>query len=94
MFTIYLDVDKPAPDTRLPMTMDDMLPDLPTFAEDTQYYWKVVATKPDGKTSVESPIWTFRTNHFPDPPEIGTMVRVPAANSRWAAIRATPDIVA
>lgn len=76
-YTVYLEADNPAPAVVIAETSATQIPDLATFAQDTQYYWQVVATTPDGRR-IESPVWVFRTDYIPDPPDLGAMVTVPA----------------
>lgn len=75
--TVYLEADNPTPAIVIAETSVTQIPDLATFAQDTQYYWRVVAAAPDGRR-IESPVWTFRTDYIPDPPDLGVMVTVPA----------------
>lgn len=48
-----------------------------TFAEDTLYYWQVVAERPNGERSA-SPVLALPHRSFPNPPELGSMVYIPA----------------
>ncbi len=75
-FAVYLEPDDETPDQLLALGLSNASFDPYTFAENTLYYWQVAAEKPDGQRSL-SPVWHFRTDYFPDPPELGSMVFVP-----------------
>lgn len=76
-FSIYLDPGDPTPDTAIAHGLTVPSFDPVTFEADTQYFWQVVAVDADGR-SVTGPVWSFRTDFFPDVPEWGAMVDVPA----------------
>jgi len=76
-FAVYLDADNENPTTLIADNLTENHFDPETLVEDTQYYWRVVAKFPNGG-QLSSMVWTFRTDFFPDIPEIGAMVRVPA----------------
>lgn len=76
-FKIYLEANNPTPTTVVADNLTVQSFDPATFEENTLYYWQVVATLTDG-TRFDGDIWSFRTDYFPDIPEIGTMVTVPA----------------
>ncbi len=77
VYTIYLEANNEHPSVVIADGLSELHFDPATFLEDTQYYWQVVATAPAGKR-FESSVWTFRTDYFPYPPEVDSMVRVPA----------------
>lgn len=76
-FAVYLDADNENPTTLIADNLTENHFDPETLVEDTQYYWRVVAKFPNGG-QLSSMVWAFRTDFFPDIPEIGAMVRVPA----------------
>lgn len=76
-FTVYLEENNPSPQTIITDSLTIPAFDPETLAEDTQYYWKVVATDANGRQA-ESATWTFRTEARPNPPDLGAMVEVPA----------------
>jgi formylglycine-generating enzyme required for sulfatase activity len=75
-FSVYLTADDSTPDTLLAVGLRKASYDPYTFAENTLYYWQIVAEKPDGRRAA-SPVWHFQTDYFPFPPELGSMVYVP-----------------
>ena len=75
--SLYLEADDASPDQLLAAGLPSYSYDPYTFAEDTVYYWQIVAEKPDGARNA-SPVWHFRTDYFPNPPELGSMVYIPA----------------
>ncbi len=76
-FDVYLSPENPNPDQLLAAWLPKTSYDPYTLDEDTTYYWRIVAEMPDGRRTA-SPIWHFRTDFFPDPPEVGSKVYVPA----------------
>ncbi len=76
-FSVLLEPDDDSPDQLLAAGLPKANFDPYTFAEDTIYYWRVVAELPNGRRSA-SPAWHFRTDYFPETPELGSMVYVPA----------------
>lgn len=76
-YTIYLEADDQTPDEVVATNYGGTAFDPATFAEDTQYYWKIIADDSSGHHA-ESEVWTFHTDFFPDTPEVGSMVSVPA----------------
>lgn len=76
-FTIYLEANNPEPAAIVAEGLTAPAFDPATFTEDTQYYWRVVASDADGR-EVSSETWSFRTEPRPDPPNLDAMVEVPA----------------
>lgn len=75
-YEIYIASDDAVPNNLLASGIVQSSFDPSTFELDTQYFWRVVAIGSNGHR-VEGPVWTFRTEPFLDPPEIGKMVTVP-----------------
>lgn len=76
-FAVYLEAGDSTPDTLLASDLKRRSLDPDTFALDTVYYWRVVATGSNGKKA-QSPVWSFRTEGPFDPAKVGSMVTVPA----------------
>lgn len=76
-FSVLLEPDDETPDQLLMVGLSRPSYDPYTFAEDTIYYWQIVAENPSGQRA-SGPVWQFRTDYFPDPPELGSLVYVPA----------------
>jgi len=76
-FTIYLEANDSTPDEVAASNYGGQVFDPPTFAENTEYFWQIVADDAAGNHA-ESDIWSFKTDYFLDPPEVGSMVDVPA----------------
>lgn len=76
-FSVMLEPEDNTPDQLLTVGLAKASYDPYTFAENTVYYWQVMAELANGRRSA-SPVWHFRTDYFPDPPELGSMVYVPA----------------
>lgn len=76
-FTVYLEANNPSPRTIITDSLTVPAFDPETLAENTQYYWKVVATDANGR-QVESDTWAFHTEAKPNPPDLDAMVEVPA----------------
>ena len=76
-YTVYLERDDATPDEAVATGLTTTALDPSTFEEDARYYWQVVATSSAGQ-QIDSPIWTFTTDFFPDTPETAAMVEVTA----------------
>jgi formylglycine-generating enzyme required for sulfatase activity len=76
-YDLYLEADNPAPSVLLAQGLARPAFDPYTFALDTQYYWRVIATDDQGLRAV-GPVWTFRIEAQTWPPDIEAMIEVPA----------------
>ncbi|HQY91799.1 formylglycine-generating enzyme family protein [Caldilinea sp.] len=88
-YTIYLEANHPTPQVVIAKNLTSPSFDPETFAENTQYYWKVVATDADGR-QVESATWAFRTEAAPNPPDLAAMVDVPGGPFFMGCDRTNP----
>jgi formylglycine-generating enzyme required for sulfatase activity len=75
-FNILLEANDSSPDEPFAWRLSKASYDPPTFAEDTLYYWQVIAENPNGEM-LPGPVWHFRTDYFPATPELGALVYVP-----------------
>ncbi len=87
-FEIYLEANAERPSQLLATTGDNFLTP-PTLQINTRYVWQVVAIDSRGKRN-PGPVWTFTTESAPDPPAVGTMVRVPAGGFRMGCDYGNP----
>lgn len=76
-FTILLEAGDDTPDVVIAQDLAATVFDPPTLQNDTTYYWQVAARGADGRQE-RSPVWSFRTEPWYDPPPVGAMVTVPA----------------
>lgn len=88
-FTIYLEANNPEPAVVIAEGLTTPAFDPATFAEDTQYYWRVVASDADGRQA-SSETWSFRTESRPNPPDLTAMVEVPAGPFFMGCDRGNP----
>ena len=88
-YTVYLEAGNPTPQTAVAENLTTPAFDPATFAENTQYYWKVAVVDADGRR-VESATWTFRTEAKADPPDLAAMVEVPAGSFFMGCDRNNP----
>ena len=75
-FTILLEAGDDTPDVAIGQNLVATTFDPPILANDTIYYWQVVAFSSNGQTQF-GPVWSFRTEPWYDPPPVGTLVNVP-----------------
>ena len=80
-FTIYLAANDPTPEEEIATQLTQTVFDPPTFALDTDYYWRVVATGSDGQQAA-GPVWHFHTDDNRQPRDGSAMVVVPAGEFR------------
>lgn len=78
-FTVYLEADDLSPDVELIANLTTTAFDPATFELNTQYFWQVVASLPDG-TKQAGPVWRFKTEQSTSAPDVNAMVTVPAGN--------------
>lgn len=76
-YALYLEASNPQPNVLLASGLTKTNFDPNTFALDTQYYWRIVATDAQGQ-QVVGPVWSFKVEALPELPQLGAVVPVPA----------------
>jgi len=90
-YTVLLEAGDTTPDVVIADSLEKTSLDPATYEIDTVYYWQVIATTEAGRVD-KSPIWSFRTDYFPEIPELDAMVTVPAGEFRMGCDPANPGI--
>jgi formylglycine-generating enzyme required for sulfatase activity len=93
-YEVYLEANNPTPTLLIsPGAIRAQSFDPQTFAVDTDYYWRVVAVSANSERT-EGPVWRFRTLAMTYPPDVETMLTVPAGEFLMGCDQTNPGSIA